>query len=123
MSDRMPETEIDLRHFRLLLVKLRDDLMEAEQSGSEETGTVELDQTRIGRLTRMDAMQSQQMALEAQRRRKIQIRKIDAAWQRLENGEFGICSYCESGIEFERLEFDPTTVYCSECAGNQDEIA
>ena len=119
----MPETEIDLRHFRLLLVKLRDELMEAEQSGSEETGTVELDQTRIGRLTRMDAMQSQQMALEAQRRRKIQIRKIDAAWQRLENGEFGICSYCESGIEFERLEFDPTTVYCAECAGNQDEIA
>ena len=119
----MEKSEIDLKHFRLLLVKLRDDLMEAEQSGLDETNTVELDQTRIGRLTRMDAMQSQQMALEAQRRRKIQIRKIDAAWQRMENGDYGICSYCESFIEIERLEFDPTTVFCSECAGNQDEIA
>ena len=118
----MPRFEIDLKHFRLLLVKLRDELMEAEQSGLDETNTVELDQARIGRLTRMDAMQSQQMAIEAQRRRKIRIRKIDAAWQRMENGDFGICSYCEGRIEIERLEFDPTTVFCSECAGNQDKI-
>lgn len=116
----MAKSEIDLKHFRLLLVKLRDDLMEAEQSGSNETEIVELDQARIGRLTRMDALQSQQMALESQRRRKIQIRKIDAAWQRLENGEFGICSYCEEGIEMERLEFDPTTVFCSECVNSQE---
>ncbi|MGI9553824.1 MAG: TraR/DksA family transcriptional regulator [Thermodesulfobacteriota bacterium] len=115
----MAKSEIDLKRFRLLLVKLRDDLIEAEESGSNETNTVELDQARIGRLTRMDALQSQQMALEAQRRRKIQIRKIDAAWQRLENGEFGICSYCEEGIETERLEFDPTTVFCSECVNSQ----
>ncbi|MGI9534285.1 MAG: TraR/DksA family transcriptional regulator [Thermodesulfobacteriota bacterium] len=120
MSDRMDKSGIDLKHFRLLLVKIRDDLMEAELSGSNETDTVELDQTKIGRLTRMDALQSQQMALEAQRRRKIQIRRIDAAWQRLENGEFGICSYCEGVIEMERLEFDPTTVFCSECVNNQE---
>lgn len=120
MSDRMAKPEIDLKHFRLLLVKIRDELMEAEQSGLNDTDTVELDQTRIGRLTRMDAMQSQQMALEAQRRRKIQIRKIDAAWQRLESGDFGICSYCESGIEIERLEFDPTTVFCSVCVLDQE---
>lgn len=119
----MSKTEIDFKHFRLLLVKLRDDLMEAEQSGAGEADTVELDQTRIGRLTRMDAIQTQQIALEAQRRRKILIRKIDAAWQRLENGEFGICNYCDASIETERLEFDPTTVFCSECAVNQDEFA
>ena len=119
----MSRAEIDFKHFRLLLVKLRDDLMEAEQSSSDETGTVELDQTRIGRLTRMDAIQSQQMALEAQRRRKILIRKIDAAWQRLENGDFGICTYCDATIETDRLEFDPTTVFCSICAGSHDEIA
>ena len=119
----MSKAEINFKHFKLLLVKLRDELMEAEQSWSDETGTVELDQTRIGRLTRMDAIQSQQMALEAQRRRKILIRKIDAAWQRLESGDFGICSYCDTTIETERLEFDPTTVFCSECASTQDEFA
>ena len=119
----MPKPEIDFKHFRHILVKLRDDLMEAEKSGSDEAGTIELDQTRIGRLTRMDAIQSQQMALEAQRRRKILIRRIDAAWQRLESGEFGICTYCEERIESKRLEFDPTTVFCSECAANQEEMA
>jgi len=108
-------TELDLKHFRLRLIKLRDELMEAEEANSDDTKTVELDQSRIGRLSRMDQMQSQQMALESQRRRKIQIRKIDAAWQRIENGEFGTCSYCEEIIEIERLEFDPTSVLCTEC--------
>ena len=115
MATKEIDVEIDLKYFRLKLIKLRDELMEAETSGSSETETVELDQSRIGRLSRMDEMQNQQMALEAQRRRKIQIRKIDAAWQRIENGEYGICSYCEEAIEIERLEFDPTTVLCSEC--------
>ena len=87
----MPKSETDLKHFRLLLVKLRDELMEAEQSG--------FDETRIGGLTKIDA----------QRRRKIQIRKIEAAWQRMKNGEFGVCVHCEN--EMERLEFDPTTVF------------
>ena len=115
MATKDIDVEIDLKYFRLRLIKLRDELMEAETAGSSETETVELDQSRIGRLSRMDEMQNQQMALESQRRRKIQIRKIDAAWQRIENGEFGICSYCEETIEIERLEFDPTTVLCSEC--------
>ncbi len=115
MTTKDLNTGIDLKQFRLRLIKLRDELMEAEEMSSEDSNTVELDQSRIGRLSRMDQMQSQQMALESQRRRKIQIRKIDAAWQRIENGEFGICSYCEETIEFERLEFDPTSVLCSEC--------
>jgi DnaK suppressor protein len=115
MTEKILDSKIDLKHFRLRLIKLRDDLMEAEKNNSDDAKTVELDQSRIGRLSRMDQMQSQQMALESQRRRKIQIRKIDAAWQRIENGEYGICSYCEDTIEIERLEFDPTSVLCSEC--------
>jgi len=115
MKQEIKEEVLDLKHFRLRLIKLRDELMEAENNNSDDTKTVELDQSRIGRLSRMDQMQSQQMALESQRRRKIQIRKIDAAWQRIENGEYGICSYCEDSIEIERLEFDPTAVLCSEC--------
>ena len=115
MAAKDLNSELDLKHFRLKLIKLRDELMEAEAENSEEVKTVELDQSRIGRLSRMDEMQNQQMALEAQRRRKIQIRKIDAAWQRIENGEYGLCSYCEDIIEVERLEFDPTSVLCAEC--------
>ena len=114
----MARPDIDLKHFRLLLIKLRDEIMEAEKYGSEETGIVELDQSKMGRLTRMDALQNQQMALEAQRRRKIKIRKIDAAWQRIESGEFGFCTYCDEKIENERLEFDPTAVYCIDCASS-----
>lgn len=120
MTEKIAESELDLKHFRLILIRLRDELLEAEEVSGDDTKTVELDQARIGRLSRMDQMQSQQMALESQRRRKVQIRKIDAAWQRLENGEFGICSYCEGRIELERLEFDPTTVLCSECAGIEE---
>ena len=120
MPTKNLNAELDLKHFRLKLIKIRDELMEAEAGNSEEVKTVELDQSRIGRLSRMDEMQNQQMALEAQRRRKIQIRKIDAAWQRIENGEFGLCSYCEESIEIQRLEFDPTSVLCSECMEIED---
>ena len=120
MKEEIKEAVLDLKHFRLRLIKLRDELMEAEEKNSDGAKTVELDQSRIGRLSRMDQMQSQQMALESQRRRKIQIRKIDAAWQRIENGDYGICSYCEDTIEIERLEFDPTSVLCSECISIND---
>ena len=50
---------------------------------SDNSRPVELDQTKVGRLSRMDAMQSQAMAKETQRRRKNDITRIDAAIKRI----------------------------------------
>lgn len=86
-------------------------------SSLEEAGkTVELDQTRVGRLSRMDAMQSQQMALASERRRQQKLLAIDAALNRIEAGIFGRCSVCADEINPKRLEVDPTHTLCIDCA-------
>ena len=101
------------------LIELRDELLRTEQAGSEGAKTVELDQSRVGRLSRMDALQAQAMSLDAERRRRLTIQRAEAALTRIENGEFGLCVRCEEEINPQRLELDPTTPLCIDCANKE----
>ena len=107
---------INTAHFKEKLLTLRDKLLEVEESGNEAAGTVELDQSKVGRLSRMDALQSQAIAKDSQQRRSIQKQRIDSALSRLENGQYGLCVRCEEGIDPKRLEFDPSVPLCFDCA-------
>ena len=98
------------------LQKLRAELLELAESGDESAAVVELDQTKVGRLSRMDAMQAQAMAKASLERRQQMLRQIDAALLRLDNDEYGYCRECDEPINPKRLEFDPTAVLCIECA-------
>ena len=109
-------SEIDLALCKEKLLKLRDELQQIENTGNEASRTVELDQSRVGRLSRMDAMQSQAMSLESKRRRDIKLQRIDSALKRIAKDEFGFCIKCEEEIERKRLEFDPTSLLCIDCA-------
>lgn len=107
---------IDLDHFRLQLVNLKQDL-ESRREGDRERGApVELDQSRQGRLSRMDAMQGQAMSAAVRKRREQSLRRIDAALERLAAGEFGFCLQCGEPIDVKRLEIDPATPRCAHCA-------
>ena len=75
-----------IKAFRHQLETLKRELQALEQVGDEAAETVELDQTRVGRLSRMDALQSQAMSLEAQRRRRVELQQIDAALRRIGDG-------------------------------------
>ena len=94
------------------LAALRDLQKEAE-TGCE---TVSLDQTRVGRLSRMDAMQAQAMNQAAQRRRSEEIARLKAAQQRLEHNDYGVCMECDEPISEGRLKLDPAADYCIHCA-------
>jgi DnaK suppressor protein len=107
---------MDTEYFREELLKLRVELQEIEQTGNEAAQTVELDQSRVGRLSRMDALQAQAMSIESKRRRNIKTQRIDAALQRIEKDEFGICLKCEEEIDPKRLEVDPAAPLCIDCA-------
>ncbi|MEO1191517.1 MAG: TraR/DksA C4-type zinc finger protein [Pseudomonadota bacterium] len=87
-----------------------------EATSAEARAPVELDQTTQGRLSRMDALQVQAMALETQRRREGRRRRIAAALERLESGDFGFCLSCGEEIAPKRLELDLTTPTCVDCA-------
>jgi DnaK suppressor protein len=77
---------------------------------------VELDQTSVGRLSRMDAIQVQAMALAAQQRRLDAIARIDGALARIDDGTFGECVACGQPIAAKRLELDPAIPTCIACA-------
>jgi DnaK suppressor protein len=100
------------------LLDLQAELINLERESSESNQTVvELDQQKVGRLSRMDAMQTQAMSQEANRRRKIRLARITLALQHLEEGDYGYCAVCDEAIADARLDFDPTVTMCVNCAG------
>ena len=108
--------DIDLENFRQQLLQIRAELEQIEQESKDGGDTVELDQTKVGRLSRMDAMQQQQMALESERRRKLQLQKIEASLKRIQNDDYGYCFVCGEDIAIKRLQADPTHTKCINCA-------
>ena len=96
------------------------ELEHALSAANTNAGTVMLDQSSVGRLSRMDAMQQQAMAssqLAALQRRRTQ---LHAALKRLEGGTFGICCQCGEEIALLRLEGDPGTPFCADCQAGRE---
>lgn len=77
---------------------------------------VELDQVAVGRLSRMDALQGQAMALAAEQNYQKELARIAAALRRIDAGTFGACAECGEAIEPRRLDADLTIAICIECA-------
>lgn len=113
MNDHKP---IDTKAARKALEALREQVLAATEQGAEAAKPVELDQQRMGRLSRMDALQGQEMARAAERRRETEIRKIDAALARLDSDEYGWCVRCGEEIAPERLRLDLAVPVCIDCA-------
>lgn len=106
----------DISHFRRLLLHRQQQLRDLIAGSADTTKPVELDQSSVGRLSRMDAMQGQAMSLERERRNQRELTKIAAALRRIDNEEFGICEDCGEDIAQARLEIDPGARLCIDCA-------
>ena len=104
-----------LAYFRKRLEELEREIREDMDANPEDSGVVDLDSS-IGRLSRMDALQNQQMALELKRRQENQLLGIENAFKRLAKGQYGLCGKCKKPIEEDRLEVFPNTVTCVRCA-------
>ena len=75
---------LDPEKFSILLEKLRAEAIGTISSAEDAAQTVELDQNRVGRLSRMDAMQGQAMAKANAERQQLLLTKIDNALNRIE---------------------------------------
>ena len=104
-----------LEKYRVQLESLRTEIQTDLDASKEASGVVELD-TSIGRLSRMDAMQNQQMALELRRRQEQQLQRIANALKRMDKGTYGSCGKCKQPIAEDRLEISPDVVMCVRCA-------
>ena len=105
-----------LSEFRQALISLREEIEHLEKASVDASGTVTLDQTKVGRLSRMDALQAQQMAQETQRRRQQQLLRIEGALRRLTEEDYGYCMACGEEISLGRLRVDPAATRCIGCA-------
>lgn len=112
----------ELRLLRELLEAQRLDIEQRRAALRNETQPVGLD-LPIGRLSRMDAMQQQEMAAGQQRRIEQELQQIDAARQRIEQHRYGRCLRCQNDIPYERLKVRPTTTLCLECQGDREKKA
>lgn len=102
--------------FRTLLESRREALLGERSLAESAAATVQLDQGAQGRLSRMDAMQQQAMAASQVQRLRTELRKVEAALDRLAAGTFGTCCRCDEPMTPERLQADPAAPFCQDCA-------
>ena len=95
--------------------------LEATLAGSTgAAGTVELDQTRVGRLSRMDALQGQAMAKAAATRAEQQLARLRGVLARIDAPDYGTCPDCDEAIADARLMANPAVLRCVDCAAARE---
>ena len=107
---------IEYEKYKKLLLSRQEELLKLILSHENDSAPVTLDQTMVGRLSRMDALQGQAMAEEVKRRRDKELIRIKAALSRMEEGEYGYCLNCGDDIDGKRLNLDPSISICTKCA-------
>lgn len=110
-----------LEQYRQKLLEIRAQLEALEETGEAAAETVELDQSKVGRLSRMDAMQAQAMSIETNRRRQEELRQITRALKKIKDGDYGYCVSCDEAIAEKRLDVNPATTLCIDCANKQEQ--
>lgn len=101
-----------------LRVELERRLTKLEKSmrvTDEALRTVELDQTAVGRLSRMDSLQNQSLSKGLREREVVQLSQIRSALQRIEDDLYGTCEVCGGAVPFERLFVFPEAPECASC--------
>lgn len=111
---------VDSAHFAEILQARLAELDALSKLSEDGRAVVQLDQQSVGRLSRMDAMQAQSMALATEERRQAERARISAALRRVETGDYGYCLNCDEEIDPRRLQIDPAAPLCLDCARGKD---
>lgn len=112
-APELEQRQID--ELRGILEARRRELETQLESGTEAARPVTLDQQSVGRVSRIDAIQQQQMAIASQQQSANVSKRIDLALQRIDDGEYGYCLQCGEPIAFARLQAQPFANLCLDC--------
>ena len=115
-------TDEEIHTIKNRLLRLQQELQDLKGTGEVAASVVELDQTSVGRLSRMDALQGQAMSKETGRRRQLELQKIAGALRRVDSGDYGFCLSCEEPIARERLALVPGATLCIDCANKKERM-
>jgi DnaK suppressor protein len=79
----------------------------------------EIDQSSVGRLSRIEALQNQGLTDSLKERERTQFDEVLQALGRLDDGTYGLCLTCRAPIEHDRLLVFPEARTCSGCRNGQ----
>jgi len=95
-----------------------EDLKEKIVSYKEGSKPVALD-SAIGRVTRMDAINSKNMSEASLHKAENTLLQLERALDKIGDPDFGLCIECGEEIPFKRLIIMPGSVLCVACASVQ----
>jgi RNA polymerase-binding transcription factor len=107
-ADQVAELRIELNR---QLTKLKKSMVVTEAA----LVPVELDQTAVGRLSRMDSLQNQGLTRNLAEREQVKLAHIQQALQRVEESTYGVCTACGEAVPFELLFVFPEAPTCAAC--------
>ena len=87
----------------------------------DSAGVVKLDQTVVGRVSRMDAIQQQSMVVSTRQIAQLKLKKVQAALNSIANDDYGYCRQCDEPIGFLRLTAQPEANLCFLCQDKADQ--
>ena len=116
MGDLTKSQQEELRN---LITRNCQELETLLASSSESSKPVALD-TPIGRLSRMNAMQQQQMAVASRQAQSQKLQLLRNALQAITNDNYGDCRRCEEPIGYQRLKVRPETPFCLACQSRSE---
>lgn len=88
-------------------------------SSREAAKPVALDQTSVGRVSRIDALQNQAMSVDLHARNESRRAQIVDALERIEAGTYGVCARCGNPIPYGRLLVFPEARVCAVCGARE----
>jgi len=103
-----------LEGFRQRLLTMKAEISALIGRTSEDSKPVDLN-LPIGRLSRADAIQMQNMAELNRRQLEIKLKQIDGALSAVEDSTYGSCRNCKGVIHPARLDARPETPFCIDC--------
>jgi DnaK suppressor protein len=115
---------IEPRDLEVLRARLEQRLTEIAaqlRETADAAKPVQLDQTSVGRLSRMDALQQQATRMSLRENFLREQRRTHAALERLREGRYGICCACQDALSPERLHADPAAPFCMDCEAQMRE--
>jgi len=108
-------TDAQRDELKAMLEKELTSLRRSMSISEEALKPVKLDQTAVGRLSRMDSLQNQGMTRNLYEREQAKLAKIGAALGRLDAGTFGACTLCGAELPYGRLLVFPEAESCTAC--------
>ena len=106
---------VALDDMRKLLLERRSELEDLLGNNDASTKPVTLDQQSVGRVSRVDAIQQQQMALANQQQAAELLKRIEFALRRIDDGSYGYCLDCGEPVAAARLRAQPWAGLCIDC--------